>query len=297
MNLLSLLACPRCRSALAEEGDSLWCAGCHHSFDVLNGIPALTDARVRSDPSLAAEWAAQHYALPEYLGDSVSNAWYDLALPRVLAAARESSQRGVTLDLGCGVGKLGKASASAPPGSRLDPLVGVDFQRELIERATVGYACRIEADMHVLPLRSASVRTIIAANTLHHAADPARAVAEAARVLEPGGTIVLYDPRKVTPLEHAKKILRRNRADFTQEHRAFRADDLRGYCEASGLSVACAEAVDPLGPLVAAGLDLLGGGKTGLAGPMARCLVALDGALVRRLATGLMLMVVATKPR
>ena len=39
--LLELLACPRCRGALEEVGETLLCAACRLSYPVREGIPVL----------------------------------------------------------------------------------------------------------------------------------------------------------------------------------------------------------------------------------------------------------------
>ena len=51
-------------------------------------------------------------------------------------------------------------------------------------------------DMEQLPLENGEVDLVLMHQTLHHALHPARAVAEAARVLKPGGQIVIFDLNK-----------------------------------------------------------------------------------------------------
>ncbi|MBA3950139.1 MAG: methyltransferase domain-containing protein, partial [Acidobacteria bacterium] len=47
-----------------------------------------------------------------------------------------------------------------------------------------------------LPLGDASVDVAVLSQALHHAEDPARALAEAARVLRPGGRLLMLDLRQ-----------------------------------------------------------------------------------------------------
>lgn len=39
--LLSIIVCPGCHGALAEEGAELICAGCGNAYPVRDGIPVL----------------------------------------------------------------------------------------------------------------------------------------------------------------------------------------------------------------------------------------------------------------
>lgn len=69
--------------------------------------------------------------------------------------------------------------------------------RELEGRAAgtgVGERIRTEeGDIEALPLDDASVDAAFLSQALHHAARPAKAVAEAARILRPGGRLVVLD--------------------------------------------------------------------------------------------------------
>jgi ArsR family transcriptional regulator len=49
------------------------------------------------------------------------------------------------------------------------------------------------ADMYALPLRDASFDLVLLQMVLHYAEEPGKAVAEARRVLAPGGTMVVVD--------------------------------------------------------------------------------------------------------
>ena len=95
---------------------------------------------------------------------------------------------GTVLDLGCGVGHS---------YHRLAPreTVGVDIDPDALagqERETV------VADMRQLPFDGASFSSVIAVQSIEHVPDPGRAIAEAARVLEPGGIAVFVTPNRLT---------------------------------------------------------------------------------------------------
>ena len=95
---------------------------------------------------------------------------------------------GRVLDLGCGVGHS---------YHRLAPreTVGVDVDPEALEgqeRDTV------VADMRALPFDDASFSSVVAVQSIEHVPDPERALAEAARVLEPDGAAVFVTPNRLT---------------------------------------------------------------------------------------------------
>jgi ArsR family transcriptional regulator len=101
-------------------------------------------------------------------------------------------------DLGCGEGYLTiEASRWA---SRV---IAVDRSRAVLERAR-GLAKRRgvrnviwkRGELEKLPLRDASVDVALLSQALHHAADPARALEEAVRVLVPGGRLLVLDLRE-----------------------------------------------------------------------------------------------------
>jgi ubiquinone/menaquinone biosynthesis C-methylase UbiE len=94
------------------------------------------------------------------------------------------------VDVGCGTGALLRIlAAGAAPKS----LVGVDGSPEMvaIARAQTSDASirLVSADATALPLADASADLVVFLNALHHIPEPGRALAEAARVLRPGGAV------------------------------------------------------------------------------------------------------------
>lgn len=274
MDLRSVLACPRCKGPLAMSERACVCDRCDVRYPIAAGIPRLADDARTRDPRLAAEYEAQSNARHMY-GDegSIMNRWEEEVLPELIDWLDEA--RGPVLDVGCGTGFLGRGLAAQ--GRRVD-LVGLDFHAELLSDVQPGwYAGLIEADAHRLPIKDGVFSAVIASNALHHLADPPVAVREIARVLAPGGTFIAYDPRYVTPLEVAKKLVRRGNSAFTDDHKAFTPAQYRGFFEQAGLRLIDLETRNPLGPLVATGLDFLKVGRRfGLAARVARGLVAMD---------------------
>lgn len=98
-------------------------------------------------------------------------------------------------DLGCGTGALLGAVAAAPGGGDIR-MVGLDVTPSML-----AYARRrlppsvplVAADAGALPLRDATLDTVVSVSSFHYWADPAAALAEVRRVLRPGGRLVITD--------------------------------------------------------------------------------------------------------
>jgi SAM-dependent methyltransferase len=105
-------------------------------------------------------------------------------------------------------------------------------------------------DLEKLPLDAASVDVAILSQALHHAAEPAVALAEAARVLRPGGKLLVLDLRA-----HDQSWVRDKLGD---RHLGFTDDALAGLLTGAGLTgvrvaVGSRRAGDPFTVLVASG--------------------------------------------
>lgn len=241
---------------------------------------------------MEAEYQAQIHAHAVYTNPTlIMNDWEREVLPQM--AERLGDVPGTILDAGCGIGKLGAALEAAGRGNI--SLVGTDFHGTLLDEARSGYAARVQADVHRLPFKDSSFAGVITTNALHHFPDTAVAMSEIARVLEPGGVFVAYDPRFVTPLEKVKKLLRRNDHAFAKDHKAFRVNEYRQLLGSSGLTVTDVSTVDPLGPLLATGLDYLNVGRLGFAPALAKALAGADR-FIGPTPFGLMLAGRAVKP-
>ncbi len=102
------------------------------------------------------------------------------------------------VDIGCGDGYL-----ALEAGRWARSVVGIDRSRKVLARAEALAARRRVTnvrwkvgDITRLPLRDASVDVALLSQTLHHAEEPAAALAEAARVLRPDGRLLVLDLRE-----------------------------------------------------------------------------------------------------
>lgn len=132
-------------------------------------------------------------------------------------------------DLGCGTGDV--AGRIAPHVSRV---VAIDREPAMLEaarRRLAGFTNVdfVEGDLYDLPLRDASIDAAVVSLVFHHLADPARAMTEIARVLKPGGKLLVID---MMPHDHA---------DFRamgHEHLGFDRAALEAWATEAGLELA-----------------------------------------------------------
>lgn len=117
------------------------------------------------------------------------------ALETALLQALPKGRLGRLLDIGCGTGGL--LEKLSP---RIEEGLGVDASRDMLalarsrltESGLTHIAVR-QADMYRLPLPDAAFDAVTLHMVLHYAEDPAAALAEAARVLRPGGRLLILD--------------------------------------------------------------------------------------------------------
>lgn len=92
-----------------------------------------------------------------------------------------------------------------------------------------------EGDMHALPFAAASFDLVVLMHALTYADKPAQAVAEAARVLRPGGRLLLSS---LARHEHRSAV-----QAFGHVNLGFTARELRKFAEKAGLAVGNVESV------------------------------------------------------
>ena len=99
------------------------------------------------------------------------------------------------LDAGCGEGY-----GSALLAERAAAVVGVDLERDVIEHAAQRYPdVRFETgDLATLGFPDAAFDAVVTFQVIEHLVSPRGFVAECARVLKPGGVLVLSTPNRLT---------------------------------------------------------------------------------------------------
>lgn len=155
----------------------------------------------------------------------------DAEIERAIAALLAEKPMGALLDIGTGTGRM--LELFAP---KADSAIGIDRSSEMLRLARVkldeagicGASLR-QGDMYALPLGDRSADSIILHQVLHYAQQPGAAIAEAARVLAPGGQLLIID------------FAQHDRAELKEQDAHLRlgfADDaMRGWFSSAGLEL------------------------------------------------------------
>jgi len=156
-------------------------------------------------------------------------------------------------DLGCGEGYLTlEASRWASRVIAVDRSGTVlNRAKGLARRRRVSNVTWKRGELDKLPIKDESVDVALLSQALHHAQDPARAVAEAARITVRGGRVLVLDLRT-----HSEEWVRSKLGDRTL---GFRDDELTRLLAAAGLrdvrvGVGARKAGDPFIVLIASGM-------------------------------------------
>jgi ubiquinone/menaquinone biosynthesis C-methylase UbiE/DNA-binding transcriptional ArsR family regulator len=143
------------------------------------------------------------------------------------------------LDLGTGTGRM--LELLAPRAARA---VGVDqsaamlaLARSRIDQAGLRHVQLRQGDIYAPPIVRASFDLVIIHQVLHFLDDPARALAEAARALVPGGRLAVVDFDA-----HDQEFLR---AEFAHRRLGFAVSEIEGYLAEAGLAAIRSERVPP----------------------------------------------------
>jgi SAM-dependent methyltransferase len=136
---------------------------------------------------------------------------YDHEVPRLdvhaCVAARVRDCRGLVVDVGCGTGRT---LAHLRAGRRGRSVVGVDVSETMLRTAKAAGrgGALVAGDGCALPFRDGTASAVLAVHVLYLLPDPTAALREMARVLAPGGPLVV-----VTTNEEDKAALHQLIAD------------------------------------------------------------------------------------
>jgi ArsR family transcriptional regulator len=146
----------------------------------------------------------------------------------LLALLSLLDERLVVADLGCGTGQL--SDAVAP---HVAQVIAVDGSPEMLQAARGRLQVHRNVEvrdgaLEALPIDANSLDVAVASLVLHHQPDPPRVLAEAARVLKPGGRILVVD------------MLPHERTDYQQQMGhvwlGFSDETMRRYLGAAGFT-------------------------------------------------------------
>jgi SAM-dependent methyltransferase len=184
--LLALVRCPDCHGELRREPDALVCATCGHRFPAARGgyldLRPHVDFEERTkylDEALHAD-ARHERVSPPLLGSKIRN--------DMLRAFLAPAPADRVLDLGCGSGRA--LVWNRDWGATA---IGIDISPFFAEDARTGVDLLL-GDLRRLPFADATFTKAFSLDVLEHLSpDALRAMlAEAARVIAPGGQLFVY---------------------------------------------------------------------------------------------------------
>ncbi len=156
-----------------------------------------------------------------------------------MQAALGSAPIDLLVDIGTGTGRILELFAD-----RYTRGLGFDlstamlaYARPKLAAAGIGHAQVRQGDIYDLPLADGTAGTVVMHQILHYLSDPARAVAEAARLVAPGGRLLIVD---FAP--HDNDYLRE-----TQRHErlGFETETVAQWLRDAGLAVNATRALPP----------------------------------------------------
>ena len=116
-------------------------------------------------------------------------------LAKLATAGLANPEKLLAIDLACGPGTY-----TRPLAARVRQAIGADLTPAMVEKARAEAArdgiANIEfvcADIYALPFADGVAGIVSCGYAFHHMTDPARALAEMARVLQPGGRMAITD--------------------------------------------------------------------------------------------------------
>jgi 2-polyprenyl-3-methyl-5-hydroxy-6-metoxy-1,4-benzoquinol methylase len=188
-SLMALFACPACSGPLEQ----LVCSSCGRRYQSPGGIP---DFRLPADRR--TEVVREFYSAAPFPGYPSGETVVNLRergrrseFARLLDEAIPPGAR--VLELGCGTGQLSLFLATA---DRM--VIGADLARASLElgaeaarRFGVQGVQFVEMDLRTPGLQARAFDVVVCSGVLHHTPDPRNAFRAVARLVKPGGYLVL----------------------------------------------------------------------------------------------------------
>ncbi len=182
--------------------------------------------------------------------ESVADDWdrirsFHLADHEVEAAMRRLAGEGpfgLMIDVGVGTGRILELFSD-----RVDRGIGVDINHSMLnvarlnlEKAGLRHCSVRHADVGALPFENGVADLVTVHQVLHYLEDPALAVDECARVLKPGGNLLIVD--------FAPHQLETLREDHYHRRLGFSDEEMAGWIEQAGLELVEKAALHPEEP-------------------------------------------------
>ena len=175
------------------------------------------------------------YAAPAELPDP----WLHRKFMRIWELVYSRLPCAAFLDAGCGDGTYLRAIAQS--GRIPERVVGVDISERILDTARVAAAPLevelVRANIEALPFPDASFDLVLCSQAIEHLLDPALGARELARVLVPGGTLVLTTDNDRNLVTRAFYLGRFRDDDSEFPHRRFRWEEVEQLVLGAGLEI------------------------------------------------------------
>ncbi len=206
-----------------------------------------TDAVVSRDLARAEALREEKSAAAQAYFQSHAAAWDEIrayhapeaAVEAAMLAAMGEGPFEMLIDLGTGTGRILELFAA-----RARRLIGFDVNREMLAHARARLAAggvrnaqvRL-GDLFNLPLEDGVADAVIIHQVLHFLDEPAKAVAEAARLLRPGGRLLIVD--------FAPHAIEAMREDYAHLRLGFERGLIEDWLRRAGLHAGAYQAIQP----------------------------------------------------
>jgi SAM-dependent methyltransferase len=168
--LTQLLICPRCQKEFIDDGqDSIRCSGCGYEVRLIDGKPLFTDVPATIEPWEKVE-----------RGPEKGTAWRRSNWKFLNREVKKLSKEALILDVGAGHGDFA------------DIFVGLNYlSLDIVPYAEVDLVCDLG---QTVPFKDGTFDAVVLMNVLEHVYENRQLVQNIAKVLKPGGKLILTVP-------------------------------------------------------------------------------------------------------
>ena len=193
--LLKVLCCPICYSAVEVQAASLTCISCGKQYPILDGIP---DMRVYESESFKNTFDEEQARYEADLHDKEAESDYEKTVIRTFGTKTKMmvedwmkdqiiTPTTVILDYGCGTGQVSRVVAQHVKLLFAFDISENSLRKNMRENCVLG----VLANSLYLPFKANSFDVICINGVLHHIVDLERAVCELARIS--GGAVYISE--------------------------------------------------------------------------------------------------------
>lgn len=201
-DVLAILRCPDCQSAIESEADALVCVACGRKYPLVNGV-----ARFVGEQKYAGSFGFQWQVHARTQLDTNESNRSEQAFRQRTGFRPEDLAGKLVLDVGCGMGRF--ADVAVRWGAHV---VGVDLSLAAVvaARNLAGREATIfQADVFRLPFAPESFDFIYSIGVLHHTPDCERAFKMLPGLLKPGGRIAVWLYSRYNPWYRMSDVYRK----------------------------------------------------------------------------------------